>query len=462
MARSGGSATPSRRPGRSKRPGEPRGGRGRAAHPGASRAPRRRGVGSGGARRIHADSRPRSRTGPRSAARAVLHALHALRLGRRGGGAALPAARLLPRARPLRCRWRSSSRSCSRTWAPAPPGWPPSTRARTLRWWARSGSAGGRPRHRPARCWWAGGSARRPCCASRTSCPSGRRCCSASARRPTPRPRACSPGRWASPPTTAPPDGPAWSPIFCASSSTAIRRPPCSRAGRRRCWRRCVRSAPSAGWRAQLALESGHGLRLRRVLRLCRAHAGRVPAPVRGRPRARCRAAGVGALPGGRALMDLCGVELEGPILNGSGTFDAIAARRAFGDALLDALPLPRLRLQDDHPRAAPGQPAAAAVGDPRGNDQLDRAAQPRPRRLPGSRPARPGRAAGAARGVGHGVQPGRAGHSGGTRGRARRGGHDRAERVLPQRGERADHGSRSRPRPRAPWSGSARSPSCR
>ena len=31
---------------------------------------------------------------------------------------------------------------------------------------------------------------------------------------------------------------------------------------------------------------------------------------------------------------DLCGIELEGPVLNGSGTYDALAARRAFGDAL--------------------------------------------------------------------------------------------------------------------------------
>jgi dihydroorotate dehydrogenase (NAD+) catalytic subunit len=38
-------------------------------------------------------------------------------------------------------------------------------------------------------------------------------------------------------------------------------------------------------------------------------------------------------------LTELCGVELRGPILNGSGTFDAIAARRAFGDALLDEFP---------------------------------------------------------------------------------------------------------------------------
>jgi dihydroorotate dehydrogenase (NAD+) catalytic subunit len=37
--------------------------------------------------------------------------------------------------------------------------------------------------------------------------------------------------------------------------------------------------------------------------------------------------------------VDLCGVALRGPILNGSGTFDAIAARRAFGDALLEDFP---------------------------------------------------------------------------------------------------------------------------
>jgi dihydroorotate dehydrogenase (NAD+) catalytic subunit len=37
--------------------------------------------------------------------------------------------------------------------------------------------------------------------------------------------------------------------------------------------------------------------------------------------------------------VDLCGVSLRGPVLNGSGTFDAIAARRVFGDALLDEFP---------------------------------------------------------------------------------------------------------------------------
>jgi dihydroorotate dehydrogenase (NAD+) catalytic subunit len=38
-------------------------------------------------------------------------------------------------------------------------------------------------------------------------------------------------------------------------------------------------------------------------------------------------------------VLDLCGVPLRGPVLNGSGTFDAIAARRAFGDALLERFP---------------------------------------------------------------------------------------------------------------------------
>jgi dihydroorotate dehydrogenase (NAD+) catalytic subunit len=38
-------------------------------------------------------------------------------------------------------------------------------------------------------------------------------------------------------------------------------------------------------------------------------------------------------------LTELCGLRLAHPIVNGSGTFDAIAARRAFGDALDAAFP---------------------------------------------------------------------------------------------------------------------------
>jgi dihydroorotate dehydrogenase (NAD+) catalytic subunit len=40
-----------------------------------------------------------------------------------------------------------------------------------------------------------------------------------------------------------------------------------------------------------------------------------------------------------QAPVDLCGVELAGPVLNGSGTFDALAARRTFGDTLLAEFP---------------------------------------------------------------------------------------------------------------------------
>jgi dihydroorotate dehydrogenase (NAD+) catalytic subunit len=41
----------------------------------------------------------------------------------------------------------------------------------------------------------------------------------------------------------------------------------------------------------------------------------------------------------GYRSIELCGVQLRGPVLNGSGTFDAIAARRAFGDALIERFP---------------------------------------------------------------------------------------------------------------------------
>jgi len=37
--------------------------------------------------------------------------------------------------------------------------------------------------------------------------------------------------------------------------------------------------------------------------------------------------------------VDFCGLELAHPIINGSGTFDAIAAHRAFGDELLERFP---------------------------------------------------------------------------------------------------------------------------
>lgn len=38
-------------------------------------------------------------------------------------------------------------------------------------------------------------------------------------------------------------------------------------------------------------------------------------------------------------MTSFCGIELEHPIINASGTFDAVAARRAFGDELLERFP---------------------------------------------------------------------------------------------------------------------------
>src|SRR5204862_2017290 len=38
-------------------------------------------------------------------------------------------------------------------------------------------------------------------------------------------------------------------------------------------------------------------------------------------------------------VIDFCGLALAHPVINGSGTFDAIAARRAFGDALDERFP---------------------------------------------------------------------------------------------------------------------------
>jgi dihydroorotate dehydrogenase (NAD+) catalytic subunit len=43
--------------------------------------------------------------------------------------------------------------------------------------------------------------------------------------------------------------------------------------------------------------------------------------------------------PAGRKPVDFCGVELRHRVINASGTFDAIAARRVYGDALLEEFP---------------------------------------------------------------------------------------------------------------------------
>jgi len=53
----------------------------------------------------------------------------------------------------------------------------------------------------------------------------------------------------------------------------------------------------------------------------------------------------------------LCGLELEHPVLNGSGTFDAIAARRAFGDTLLERFPFSAFVSKTITPEPRAGNP---------------------------------------------------------------------------------------------------------
>jgi dihydroorotate dehydrogenase (NAD+) catalytic subunit len=55
--------------------------------------------------------------------------------------------------------------------------------------------------------------------------------------------------------------------------------------------------------------------------------------------------------------VDLCGIELPHPVLNGSGTFDAIAARRAFGDELLERFPFSAFVSKTITPEPRAGNP---------------------------------------------------------------------------------------------------------
>jgi dihydroorotate dehydrogenase (NAD+) catalytic subunit len=55
--------------------------------------------------------------------------------------------------------------------------------------------------------------------------------------------------------------------------------------------------------------------------------------------------------------VDLCGIRLEHPVINGSGTFDAIAARRAFGDQLHAQFPFSAFVSKTITPRPRAGNP---------------------------------------------------------------------------------------------------------
>jgi len=56
-------------------------------------------------------------------------------------------------------------------------------------------------------------------------------------------------------------------------------------------------------------------------------------------------------------LIDFCGIELRHPVINGSGTFDAIAARRAFGHELLDQFPFSAFVSKTITPEPRAGNP---------------------------------------------------------------------------------------------------------
>jgi dihydroorotate dehydrogenase (NAD+) catalytic subunit len=56
-------------------------------------------------------------------------------------------------------------------------------------------------------------------------------------------------------------------------------------------------------------------------------------------------------------LIEFCDIELRHPVINGSGTFDAIAARRAFGDQLLEEFPFSAFVSKTITPEPRAGNP---------------------------------------------------------------------------------------------------------
>jgi dihydroorotate dehydrogenase (NAD+) catalytic subunit len=65
--------------------------------------------------------------------------------------------------------------------------------------------------------------------------------------------------------------------------------------------------------------------------------------------------------------VELCGIRLEHPILNGSGTFDAIAARRAFGDRLEAEFPFSAYVSKTITPEPRAGNPPPRLYETPAG-----------------------------------------------------------------------------------------------
>jgi dihydroorotate dehydrogenase (NAD+) catalytic subunit len=65
--------------------------------------------------------------------------------------------------------------------------------------------------------------------------------------------------------------------------------------------------------------------------------------------------------------VELCGLRLEHPVLNGSGTFDAIAAQRAFGAALADEFPFSAFVSKTITPEPRIGNPPPRIFETPSG-----------------------------------------------------------------------------------------------
>jgi dihydroorotate dehydrogenase (NAD+) catalytic subunit len=65
--------------------------------------------------------------------------------------------------------------------------------------------------------------------------------------------------------------------------------------------------------------------------------------------------------------VQIAGLEFEHPVLNGSGTFDVIAARRAFGDALLAQFPFSMFVSKTITPEARAGNPPPRIFETPAG-----------------------------------------------------------------------------------------------
>ena len=148
-------------------------------------------------------------------------------------------------------------------------------------------------------------------------------------------------------------------------------------------------------------------------------------------------------------MVDFCGIELEHPIINASGTFDAIAARGCSATQLIEHFPFAAFVSKTVTLAPAAGQSAPAAVGAPAGlinsiglpNKGLERYLADD---LP---PWPPARAADRQR---DGLQPRRGGRAGQCLRVPGVGGGARAQRLLPECRDRPDHGRRPREVPAA------------